>query len=122
MQLLINEANLLAPEFPVIREGFVTTEGVAESPAYAISTVTREQNERCRSDAGRVGYVSYTHIDTLDTMLRELHESMTPGKYEGVGKGDDLAFMPLLKKHERSIPFLELPHTINATHREGYGT
>jgi len=67
-----------------------------------------------------VGYASYTHIDKLDTMLRELHESMTSGKYEGVGKGDDLAFMPLFKKHERSIPFRELLCTINATHREGY--
>jgi len=53
-------------------------------------------------------------------MLRELHESMTSGKYEGVGKGDDLAFMPLFKQHERNIPFRELLRTINATHREGY--
>jgi hypothetical protein len=59
-------------------------------------------------------------MDDLDRMLRELHESMTSGKYEGAGKGEDLAFMPLFKKHERSIPFRELLRTINATHREGY--
>jgi hypothetical protein len=53
-------------------------------------------------------------------MLRELHESMASGKYQGVGTGEDLAFMPLFKKHERSIPFRELLRTINATHREGY--
>lgn len=53
-------------------------------------------------------------------MLRELHESMTSGKYEGVGKGDDLAFMLLFKKHERSIPFRALLRSINAKHREGY--
>lgn len=59
-------------------------------------------------------------MDDLDRMLRELHESMASGKYAGVGKGEDLAFMPLFKKHERSIPFRELLRTINATHREGY--
>jgi hypothetical protein len=64
---------------------------------------------------------TYTpYLDSLDSMLRELHESMASGKYEGVGKGGDLAFMPLFKKHERSIPFRELLRTINATHREGY--
>ena len=64
---------------------------------------------------------SYTpYLDPLDSMLRELHESMVSGKYEGVGKGDDLAFLPLLKKHERNIPFRELLRMINATHREGY--
>lgn len=64
---------------------------------------------------------TYTpYLDSLDSMLRELHESMVSGKYEGVGKGEDLAFMPLFKKHERSIPFRELLRTINATHREGY--
>ena len=59
-------------------------------------------------------------LDDLDRMLRALHESMVSGNYAGVGKGDDLAFMPLFKKHERSIPFRELLRTINATHREGY--
>ncbi|HUX30047.1 MAG TPA: hypothetical protein VMV78_05375 [Thiobacillus sp.] len=59
-------------------------------------------------------------LDDLDTMLRGLYESMTSGKYEGVGKGEDLAFMPLFKKHERNIPFRELLRAINATHREGY--
>ena len=64
---------------------------------------------------------TYTpYLDTLDTMLRELHESMASGKYGGVGQGEDLAYMPLFKKHERSIPFRELLRTINATHREGY--
>ena len=64
---------------------------------------------------------TYTpYLDSLDTMLRELHESMVSGKYGGVGKGEDLPFMPLFKKHERSIPFRELLRTINATHREGY--
>ena len=53
-------------------------------------------------------------------MLRELHESMTSGKYEGVGKGEDLDFLPLFRKHERNISFRELLRTINATHREGY--
>ena len=56
-------------------------------------------------------------LDSLDTMLRE---SMTSGKYEGVGKGEDLYFLPLFRKHERNIPFRELLRTINATHREGY--
>ena len=32
-------------------------------------------------------------LNTLDTMLRELHESMVSGKYDGVGKGEDLPFM-----------------------------
>ena len=59
-------------------------------------------------------------LDSLDTMLRGLHESMTSGKYEGVGKGEDLDFLPLFRKHERNIPFRELLRTINATHREGY--
>ena len=43
-----------------------------------------------------------------------------PGTIRGVGKGEDLTFMPLFKKHERNIPFRELLRTINATHREGY--
>jgi hypothetical protein len=59
-------------------------------------------------------------LDDLDKMLRDLHESMASGKYAGVGKGEDLAFMPLFKKHERNIPFRELLRTINATHREGF--
>ena len=64
---------------------------------------------------------TYTpYLDTLDGMLRELHESMTSGKYSGPGTGEDLPFMPLFKKHERNIPFRELLRTINATHREGY--
>lgn len=64
---------------------------------------------------------TYTpYLDTLDSMLRALHESMVSGQYGGVGKGEDLEFMPLFKKHERSIPFRELLRTINATHREGY--
>jgi hypothetical protein len=64
---------------------------------------------------------TYTpYLDDLDRMLRELHESMTSGTYGGVGNGGDLAFMPLFKQHERSIPFRELLRTINATHREGY--
>ncbi|MDO9635737.1 MAG: hypothetical protein Q7I95_02155 [Thiobacillus sp.] len=60
------------------------------------------------------------YLDTLDTMLRALHESMASGKYAGAGQGGDLDFMPLFKKHERDIPFRELLRTINATHREGY--
>lgn len=64
---------------------------------------------------------TYTpYLDTLDGMLRELHESLTAGKYNGPGTGEDLPFMPLFKKHERNIPFRELLRTINATHREGY--
>lgn len=64
---------------------------------------------------------TYTpYLDTLDKMLRELHESMASGKYGGVGQGEDLAYMSLFKKHERDIPFRELLRTINATHREGY--
>jgi hypothetical protein len=64
---------------------------------------------------------TYTpYLDDLDRMLRDLHESMASGTYEGAGKGGDLPFMPLFKKHERSIPFRELLRTINATHREGY--
>ena len=64
---------------------------------------------------------TYTpYLDSLDSMLRALHESMVSGRYGGVGKGEDLAFMPLFKKHERSIPFRELLRMINATHREGY--
>jgi hypothetical protein len=64
---------------------------------------------------------TYTpYLDPLDAMLRELHESMASGKYQGAGTGEDLPFMPLFKKHERSIPFRELLRTINATHREGY--
>jgi len=64
---------------------------------------------------------TYTpYLDTLDTMLRALHESMTSGQYGGAGQGTDLDFMPLFKKHERDIPFRELLRTINATHREGY--
>lgn len=59
-------------------------------------------------------------LDDLDKMLRELHESMVSGKYAGVGKGEDLAFMPLFRTHERGIPFRELLRAINATHREGY--
>lgn len=64
---------------------------------------------------------TYTpYLDSLDTMLRELHESMATGNYTGVGQGEDLAYMPLFKKHERSIPFRDLLRIINATHREGY--
>lgn len=64
---------------------------------------------------------TYTpYLNTLDGMLRDLHESMTAGKYPGVGSGEDLPFMPLFKQHERNIPFRELLRTINATHREGY--
>lgn len=60
------------------------------------------------------------YLDTLDAMLRELHAAMVAGHYPGVGRGDDLPFMELFKKHERVIPFRELLRTINATHREGY--
>lgn len=60
------------------------------------------------------------YLDSLDTMLRELHESMATGRYAGVGQGEDLAFMPLFKKHERDIPFRDLLRIINATHREGF--
>lgn len=64
---------------------------------------------------------TYTpYLDTLDGMLRELHESLVAGKYSGPGTGEDLPFMTLFKKHERNIPFRELLRTINATHREGY--
>jgi hypothetical protein len=64
---------------------------------------------------------TYTpYLDSLDAMLRDLHESMISGKYGGTGRGDDLAYMPLFKKHERDIPFRELLRTINATHREGF--
>lgn len=64
---------------------------------------------------------TYTpYLDSLDKMLRELHESMVSGKYGGVGQGEDLSYMPLFKRHERDIPFRELLRTINATHREGY--
>lgn len=64
---------------------------------------------------------TYTpYLDTLDKMLRELHEAMVSGKYGGAGQGEDLAYMSLFKKHERDIPFRELLRTINATHREGY--
>lgn len=59
-------------------------------------------------------------LDSLDTMLRELHASMVSGKYGGAGQGEDLAYIVLFKKHERSIPFRELLRTINATHREGF--
>lgn len=64
---------------------------------------------------------TYTpYLDSLDKMLRDLHESMVSGKYTGTGQGEDLAFMPLFKRHERDIPFRELLRTINATHREGF--
>ena len=64
---------------------------------------------------------TYTpYLDTLDTMLRNLHESMVSGKYPGVGKGDDLPYMELFKKYERNSPFRELLRVINATHREGF--
>lgn len=64
---------------------------------------------------------TYTpYLDTLDTMLRDLHAAMTSGSYRGVGQGDDLPFMPLFKKHERDIPFRDLLRRINATHREGF--
>lgn len=59
-------------------------------------------------------------LDQLDTMLRELHESMQSGKYPGAGQGTDLPFMPLFKQYTRHIPFRELLRAINATHREGY--
>ena len=64
---------------------------------------------------------TYTpYLDDLDRILRDLHESMVSGQYGGVGRGEDLGYMPLFKKYERSIPFRELLRTINATHREGY--
>ncbi len=64
---------------------------------------------------------TYTpYLDNLDKMLRDLHESMASGKYEGVAQGEDLPYMALFKKHERDIPFRELLRAINATHREGY--
>jgi hypothetical protein len=60
------------------------------------------------------------YLDSLDRMLRNLHEAMVSGKYAGAGQGEDLSYMPLFKKHERDIPFRELLRTINATHREGF--
>ena len=36
--------------------------------------------------------------------LRALHESTVSGNYAGVGSGENLAFMPLFKTHERAIP------------------
>lgn len=60
------------------------------------------------------------YLDTLDKMLRDLHELMMSGRYAGVGQGEDLSFMPLFKKHERDIPFRDLLRIINATHREGF--
>lgn len=62
------------------------------------------------------------YLDTLDKMLRDLHESMMSGQYRGVGQGEDLPFMALFKKHERNIPFRDLLRVINATHREGFET
>lgn len=59
-------------------------------------------------------------LDSLDKMLRDLHEAMVAGRYAGAGHGEDLAYMPLFRKHERDIPFRELLRTINATHREGF--
>jgi hypothetical protein len=64
---------------------------------------------------------TYTpYLDSLDRMLRDLHESMASGTYAGAGQGEDLPYMPLFKQHERNIPFRELLRTINATHREGF--
>lgn len=60
------------------------------------------------------------YLDTLDKMLRDLHELMMSGRYAGAGQGEDLSFMPLFKKHERDIPFRDLLRIINATHREGF--
>lgn len=60
------------------------------------------------------------YLDSLDTMLRDLHESMMSGRYSGLGQGEDLAFMLLFRKHERDIPFRDLLRIINATHREGF--
>ena len=60
------------------------------------------------------------YLDPLDKILRDLYESMTTGRYLGVGEGHDLAFMPLFIRHERDIPFREILRTINATHREGF--
>lgn len=59
-------------------------------------------------------------LDDLDKMLRDLHASMTSGKYPGAGQNEDLPYMTLFKKHERNIPFRELLRAINATHRGGY--
>jgi len=60
------------------------------------------------------------YLDPLDQMLKALQASITSGSYDQMGKGEDLEFMPLFKKHERDIPFRELLRMINATHREGY--
>ncbi len=60
------------------------------------------------------------YLDPLEKILRELYESLTTGRYPGVGEGNDLPFMPLFVRHERDIPFREILRTLNATHREGF--
>ncbi len=50
---------------------------------------------------------TYTpYLDSLDSMLRELHESMVSGKYGGVGQGEDLAYHAAVQeaRAQHSVP------------------
>ena len=60
------------------------------------------------------------YLDPLEEILRDLYKSLTTGRYQGIGEGKDLAFMPLFIRHERDIPFREILRALNATHREGF--
>ncbi|MGA7180140.1 MAG: hypothetical protein WBX11_11190 [Thiobacillaceae bacterium] len=58
-------------------------------------------------------------LDGLDTELRKLFDDMTAGKFEDLGMGHDLPYMPILLRFERDIPFRDLLRTINQAYREG---
>ena len=57
-------------------------------------------------------------IEPLDFHLRKLFDDMTSGRYQ-FPADSDLAFMPLVQKFDRAIPFRVLLETINRTHRKG---
>lgn len=52
--------------------------------------------------------------------LKQLHADLTRGE-SGLGRGQDLEFMPLVEKWSRRIPFAGLLGQINSVYKSGFG-
>jgi hypothetical protein len=59
-------------------------------------------------------------LDQLELILKQLYEDMVAGRYLGPGLHEDLPYTPIVQRWERRIPFRELLHRINHTHRHGF--
>ena len=56
-------------------------------------------------------------VEPLEAGIRQVYQAMVDGSYS-FGR-DDLAFMDILRRNEREVPFYSLLVQINETHRKG---